>query len=210
MVEILHGEETDLQSYIELLKEPGDVNSYLEQTLPENPDFNQRHDIANGHSSCRMDEIPEEEELLYSQESTVDQTPYYVTSTQPAPGTPEKGWRDGRKGHQVRNMAVWNEHGELPPVPETYHNGLNIAEKLRDMTSEQIEDGYEVVGGSMNTFEKHLHFVASDLETEQGAKSDFPELNNWFLYRVENGEASELIDYQSQEKIGHYLEELLL
>jgi hypothetical protein len=210
MVEKLQSEETDLQRYIELLKKPGDTNSYLEQTLPENPDFNRRHDIADESLSCRLGEIPEEEELIYPQEGFLDQPPYYITSTQPAPGTPERGWRDGRKGHQIRNMAVWNGHGELPALPETYHNGLNFAEKLRDITSKQIENGYEVVGGSMNTFEEHLHFVASDLEFEQGAESDFPELNNWFLYRVENGEASELIDYRSQEKIGGYLEELLL
>lgn len=210
MVETLTRQENDLQSYIELLRELGDVNHYLEETLPENPDFDQRHDITNESSSCRLDEIPEDEEIFYPQGNNFDQTPYYVSSTQPAPGTPEKGWKDGRKGHQIRNMAVWKEHGELPPLTETYHNGLNIAEKLRDMTSEQIEQGYEVVGGSMNTFETHLHFVASDLTTEQGAESDFRELNNWFLYRVENGEVSELLDHQSREKIGIYLEELLV
>ncbi len=210
MFEILTGQQTKLQSYIELLKEPGDVNIHLEKTLPENPDFNQSHDISSRSSSCRLDKIPDEEELLYPLDDALEKTSYYVVSTQPAPGNMERGWKDGRKGHQVRNMGVWNEHGELPPVPETYHNGLNMAEKLRDITSEHIGEGYEIVGGSMNTFEEHLHFVASDLETENGAESDFPELNNWFIYRVENGEATELVDYRSREKIGDYLEELLL
>jgi len=210
MVEILSSQQTDLQGYIDLLREPGDVNSYLEQTLPENPDFSQRYDISNGDLSCRLDEIPEEEEILYPQEDVFGQSPYYITSTQPAPGNPERGWEDGRKGHQVRNIGVWNEHGELPPVPETYYNGLNIAERLRDMTSEQIGEGYGLVGGSMQTFEDDLHFISSDLETEPRADSDLSGLNNWFLYSIEDGKAAELIEYQSREKIGDYLEELLL
>lgn len=209
MAEIVSERQTGLQSYIELLKEPGDVNHHLERTLPENPDFNRRYDIANGSSSCRLDEIPEDEELLYPGEVSAE-SPYNIADTQPAPGRPERGWKDGRKGHQVRNIGIWHEHGEIPPADETYHDGLNIAERLRDVTFNQIGDGYGVVGGSMQTFEDDLHFVASDLRTESGAESDLPGLNNWFLYRVENGEASELVDYRSREKIGEYLEELLL
>lgn len=209
MAEILQDQETDLQRYLDFLREPGETNTHLEQTLPENPSFDHSYDISNGRTHCRLDDIPDEEELLYPFEDSPG-SPYYVVDTRPAPGKPEKGWKDGRKGHQVRNIGVWNEHGELPPVTETYYEGLNIAERLRDLTFEQIGEGYGVVGGSMQTFEDDLHFVSSDLQTEPGAESDLPGLNNWFLYSVQDGEAEDLIEYRAREKIGAYLEELLL
>jgi len=199
-------QEPGLKHYKNLLREPGDKNHHLESSLPENPDFEKTHDISNSGPPHRLTQIPEDEP-----ENILYQNPlYHIADAKGGPPTPEKGWRDGRKGHDVRTIGIWREPGEIPPVSETYHNDLNIAEALRDITFEEIERGYGLVGGSMSSFEDHLHFIASDLETELGAESDLPSLNNWFLYRVENGEAIELEDYQSREKIGKYLEELLL
>lgn len=202
--------EPDLHHYRQLLRKPGDTNYYLERALPENPDFYQQHSISESSSRCRLDQIPEEEELLYPEENILQENPYFIADTKPGPAKPERGWDNGRKGHEVRNIGVWREHGELPPVPETYFNGLNFAERTMEITANQIEDGYMVIGGSMQTFEDHLHFIASDLETEESADSDLEDLNNWFLYSVEDGEPEELIEYRSREKIGDYLEELLL
>lgn len=198
-------QESDLEHYKNLLRAPGDTNAHLESSLPENPDFEEPFDISYSGPPHRLTQIPEDEP-----KNILSQNPlYYIADAKGGPPTPKKSWRDGRKGHEVRNIGVWREPEEIPPVSETCYEGLNVAEKLRDLTFEEIGEGYGIVGGSMSSFEDHLHFIASDLETEPDAESDLAPLNNWFLYRVEDGEPAELEEYQSREKIGMYLEELL-
>jgi hypothetical protein len=213
MEQHLSSQENSIEECKEFLRSSGDENEHLQSALPENPDFEEGYDISNPGSRGRLNEIPDDEPKT----NILHENPfYYVANTKGAPPTPEKNWEDGRKGHEVRYMSVWKKQGDLPPVSETYYKGpnmtesMNLAEILRDITFEEVGDGYVVVGGSMQEFEDHLHFIASDLKTKPPAESDLPGLNNWFLYRVENGEAAELEEHKSREKIGDYLKELLL
>ena len=211
MVKQLSAQQKDFQYCRQLLHEPGEINFHLEQALPNEPNFDQRYDISDGRQSCKLDEIPENEEIFYPEnDELIDQCPYFIADTKPGPGDPEKGWKNGRKGHEVRNIGVWHEHGEIPPVNETYFKGSNMAERLRDVTAEQMEDGYEVVFGSMQSFKDDFHFVASDLETNPSAEPDLYTINSWFLYEIDGGEPTELVEYQSRDVMGEYLEQLLL
>lgn len=194
------GLETEQDLHL-LLEQEGDINHFLERTLPSEPDFSSSYALP-GSEECRLCEIPyDSNEDVYARGDN-----YYIACTSGGPGDQQKGWSDGRKGHDVRNMAVWQNHGVLPSLKDIEHSGYNMLELLRDKTAEQIQDGEMVVGGSMQTFEDHTHFIAEDVQNE--GVSDLPGLNNYALYRVENG-IPEFQTHQSREKIGDYMEQAL-
>lgn len=193
------------------LRQKGDESENLDQALSENTEFdgnfNQEYDISK-ERKCKLDEIleppiDEEEEFFHPDNPVESDSPYYIVDTEP--GEHEE-WETGRKGHDVRNMAVWYEHGVLPAISE---ETKQMAVDLLETTAEQIGDGYGVIGGSMQTFEDHLHFVAEDVALLGDEKSDFPGLNSWFMYKVEDGEVVGLFDEKVRDTSGEYLEDLV-
>lgn len=190
---------------ISLLEQDGDENRFLEKALPEDPDYTSDYDLP-GQDYCQLCEIhvppvEEDEEIFYENSN------FYVVDTVAGPGDEEKGWDNGRKGHDVRNMAVWKEHGVLPR--SAYAGQTEMVEKLRDITASQIGNGRQIIYGSMSSMPDHFHFVSSDLETHPSAEPDLGSINNYHLYQVENGEAIELLDVKARDKLGRYLEEVL-
>lgn len=192
--------ETEVKEH-RFLEQEGDVNHLLEETLPNQPDFYTTSYAIPGDDGCRLEHIRfDSAEKVYTREPN-----YFIACTSGGPGNAERGWKDGRKGHDVRNMAVWNNHGVLPSIGYMEYTG-NMLKHLRDLTAEQVDDGEFVVGGSMQTFNDHAHFIAEDLEND--GESDLPGLNNYALYSVENG-IPELETLQAREKIGDYMEQAL-
>lgn len=190
---------------VNLLRQEGTVNQHVEEILENHSDtYSQSHDISRedtrGLGHILQEPVNSDEELYFLSED------FYIVSTRPGPGCEEKGWVDGRKGHEVRNMAVWREEGVLPPVEETYFQGHSMAEILKEVTARHIEDGEMVVYGSMESRPGVTHLMASDLENS--GESDLSGVSSYFLYEVENGEP-ELKESRVRDNMGGYLEELL-
>lgn len=217
MAESLLPQKDGLSQCLSLLQRDEYESPSTEENLPQDPDFTRRHDLNGGRysESCGLDNIHEPpidgEETFYFPEEVPDpDAPYYIVDTRPGPGKPERGWENGRKGHKVRIMGVWKDHGVLPPVDETGYMGKNLAERVRDTAAKQIGDGYEITYIGLGSKENHMHVVASDLQTRKEADSDLPGIGNWIRYRVEDGEPTELEDFNFNGPLGAYLGESLL
>lgn len=197
---------------LDSLRIPGEKNQYLEgyieDTLENREethlplDNNSPLEIVNEDLS--ISENAEEEEVFYLDERG------FVCSAEPGPGDEEKGWENGLKGHGVRNIGVYRQQGVIPPPKnlESSFGQFNIAEVLRNITAEQVDDGYVVLYGSMSSVENHFHLMASDLEVESGAESDLEDVASYFLYSVDDSE-TEFLEGRVSGSFGEYIQEML-
>ncbi|MFB6145522.1 MAG: hypothetical protein ABEJ99_03380 [Candidatus Nanohaloarchaea archaeon] len=191
------------EDYRALLEQKGDVNDALEQVLPSQPDFSTSVQLP-GDDYCNLCSI----ETDYSEKIPVRDPNFFIACTSGGPGDEKKGWEDGRKGHDVRYMAVWNNHGVIPSKSYMNFCGADMIDELVEVTAEEIEDGEMTVYGSMQSHEDHLHFVASDTEQDKGTENDLAGVNSYAFYSVESGEA-ELQEFVQRDRIGGYLAELI-
>lgn len=186
-VTLLEPESEELdQLRIKHLKSEGEQNPELDEALPDEPRDYELPDIQDAKCQlCKIDKpVWNADEQIYFRDDD-----FYIVDTA---GAEERG----KKGHDVRNMSVLEEHGRMSSDSE-------MVERLIDITSSQIGDGYMVLYGSMQTFKEHQHIIASDIHGE-----DMAEINNYVLYDVEDGEP-ELVDYGSHDSIGGYIHEAL-
>ncbi len=135
---------------------------------------------------------------------------FFVCSAEPGPGNEDRGWDNGLKAHEVRNIGVYHEKSVVPPPREmkTSFGDYTLPEILTKITAEQVEDGYVVLYGSMSSVENHFHLVASDLEIEANAKSDLEDISSYFLYRVDDSETN-FEEGRVSDNFGIYMHEIL-
>lgn len=188
---------------VKLLRQEGTTNQEIEKLLEDSSREFPR--TITRQEECRLDQIIQEP-LDHGEEVYLLNQDYFITSTGAGSGYPGRGWEDGRKGHEIRNMAVWREHGVLPDPGETCQ-GYSMGDTLREITARQIGEGEMVIYGSMESISEHFHFVASDLENK--GESDLTDVNSYFRYHVEDGRP-EMVEHNIRDSFGRYLGELLL
>lgn len=191
---------------IHLLRKEGTVNNHVEQILENQTEpHSKTHDISKddtqGLGHILQEPVNTDEELYFLSPD------FYIVSTKAGPGCDERGWEDGKKGHDVRNMAVWKEDGVLPATEDTYFQGYSMAEILKEITARHIGGGGMVVYGSMESRPGVTHLMASDLENS--GESDLEGINSYFLYKVEDSNPV-LKESRVRDRMGEYLEELLI
>ncbi len=186
------------EALIRMLEEPGDENVLLETVMPEQPDFDSRYVLPpwQDHTCqlCKINRYPfdSEERVFYETDD------YFLVD---AAGAPE----NGLKGHNVRNMGVLKDHGEIPVIGDSEKE---MMERLIDVTAGHVQDGRMLVFGSMQTFQEHFHIMASDLYGDDPDKiDDLAGINNYMMFEVENGEPRYL-DQKNGDTLGHYIEEM--
>lgn len=179
--------EENIEDALEELRE----NSY--EDLEKEDLFQQSIDLETGETDtcqlCKIYRPPfDQSETIYFQ--TDD---FYVVDTY------------DKKDHDARNMGVQKKHGEIPPI----NQGVEILDKLAELTAEEIQDGEMILYGSMKTFSEHFHFVASDIYGEDGEEvEDLDSINSYARFEVEDGELA--YDHEGsryRDSFGEYLEE---
>lgn len=205
--------DQNLEQDFEALRSSGNINEDLELYIERTLETGETHPLpAEDESPLQIigedfskSEDTEDEEVFYADESS------FVCSAEPGSGDEDKGWNNGLKGHDVRNIGVYSEHGKvpLPEDLETQFGDYNMVEVLREVTAEQVEDGYVVLYGSMSSIEDHFHLVASDLGVGSGIESDLEDVSSYFLYRVEEEGEIEFLEGRISESFGKYIQELI-
>lgn len=185
-----------------LLQQPGDQNQELEQILEnaDHQDFSQPIEIDTGEENicapCGINRYPFDDVETILQE-TED---HYLVGA------------EDKKGHEIRNMAVTKQHGEIPAIEEA----TEMIDKLVETTATHVLHKYSnneletpdfTLYGSMNTFSEHFHLVASDaygdLEPE-----DLESIHSFLKFEYHDEEGYQLNTDKSRirDSFGEYLE----
>lgn len=174
------------------LLEGGEKNRVLEDVLPEDLEQTSIPSLTDETCQlCKIDKYPfdSEESIFYQNDD------FYIVDTAGAE-------ENGLKGHEVRNMAVIEQHGHMPT------SGREMFDRLVDITASHIQGGQMAIYGSMNSINEHFHFVASDIYGDGDEPiDDLSEVSNYVLYDVKDGEAK-LVAYNSNCKVGDYIHEI--
>lgn len=158
-----------VEELINQLRKEGEINAELSPEILENTqnqgNFQNSQKVCN---PCKIHLYPfnKNENIFY------ETNDFYIVETYT------------KKGHEIRNMAVLKQHGEIPEKPKRQE----IKNKLKDITASQIKEGHMTVYGSMKTFPEHYHIIASDLNGE-----DLEEIHSYELYTI-NKQQSELLE----------------
>lgn len=115
-------------------------------------------------------------------------------------------WRDSdgnfvveaanKKGHPVRNMMVYGEHGYLPTQADLEVQDEDPFRRLFEVTapqiynSEQIDDNQLIQTIGMNSVPGHTHVMASNLETDDDEPTDHHLTGSYVRWDLSDGEYS--------------------
>lgn len=158
-----------VEELINQLRKEGEINTKLGPEILENSEEHENyHKPQKVCNPCKINLYPfnTNENIFYETDD------FYIVETYL------------KKGHEIRNMAVLKQHGEIPEKSKREE----IKDKLKHITASQIKEGHMTIYGSMNTFPAHYHIVASDLDGE-----DLEEIHSYELYAITN-QQSELIE----------------
>ncbi len=141
--------------------------------LPEN-----RNDLGVKESSCNLDSINRFPKSSRENIFLRDSRGNYIVETA------------DKKGHEVRNMLVYHDHGVIPqPEDFDYENvSGNMFEDFLELTAsqirnnDQVEDKMALIIG-LTSEPRHYHLIASDLDGGNPAEiQDLEEVNNYIYW----------------------------
>lgn len=115
-------------------------------------------------------------------------------------------WRDGdgnyvveaanKKGHPVRNMMVYGDHGYLPTSSDLEFQDKDPFRRLFEVSasqvynSDRIDDDQLIQTIGMNSVPGHLHVMASNLDVEDGDDTDHQLTNSYIRWDLSDGDYS--------------------